>query len=481
VTTTDAREAGRVSTPPQRSSALVLFGASGDLAFKMLWPAVYRLEETGELDGMPVIGVAASPWDDERLRDYARESLQNKDIGIDPAVWDALWPRISYVRGDYGDTATYRHLARQLGPRHDPLVYLAIPPALFDDVVDGLTRVGLNEAARLVVEKPFGRDRETAAQLNACILRSFPEERLFRIDHFLGKEAVENLLVFRFANAFVEPLWNRRYIDHVEITLAESFGVTERGPFYETVGALRDVVQNHLLSIVAFVAMEPPAVSSTAALRDEKVKVLRAIRSVDAHAVVRGQYDGYRDEPGVAPASDVETFVALELAVGGWRWDGVPFLVRTGKRMAASATEVVVEFKAAPRLLFTETGQRPHPTHLVFRLSGDEGATLNVEAKQPGDQLRTQTIGLDVSFHEALGSRHEPYHRLLADALAGDARRFARIDFVEEAWRIVDPVLRHPVPAVPYPVGSWGPPAAADLARRVGGWHQPRAVTVTRP
>jgi glucose-6-phosphate 1-dehydrogenase len=259
----------------------------------------------------------------------------------------------------------------------------------------------------------------------------------------------------------------------VEITLAESFGVAGRGPFYESVGALRDVVQNHLLSIVAFVAMEPPAVSTAAALRDEKVKVLRATRPLDARAVVRGQYEGYRAEPGVAPASDVETFVALELAVGGWRWDGVPFLVRTGKGMATTATEVVVEFKAAPRLLFTETGQSPHPNHLVFRLSGDEGATLNVEAKQPGDQLRTQTLGLDVSFHEALGSRQEPYHRLLADALAGDARRFARIDFVEEAWRIVDPVLRDPNPAVPYAIGSWGPSAATDLATRVGGWHEP--------
>lgn len=466
-------EVDPVSSSPQRSSALVLFGASGDLAFKMLWPAVYRLAEAGELDGMPVIGVAGSPWDDDEMREYARESLRNDDVGVDPAVWDALWPRMSYVQGDYGDGATYRRLAERLGSRRDPLIYLAIPPQLFDDAVDGLTRTGLNEAARLVVEKPFGHDRATAAQLNACILRSFPEERLFRIDHFLGMEAVENLLVFRFANAFVEPLWNRRYIDHVEITLAESFGVTGRGPFYESVGAMRDVVQNHLLSIVAFVAMEPPSVSSAAAQRDEKVKVLRATQALDPRAVVRGQYEGYRDEPGVAPDSDVETFVALELTIGGWRWDGVPFLVRTGKRLATTATEVVVEFKAGPRLLFTEAAQIPHPNHLVFRLTGDEGATLAVEAKQPGDRLRTQTVGLDVSFHEALGSRQEPYHRLLADALAGDARRFARIDFVDEAWRIVDPVLRDPDPAVPYRAGSWGPPAAVDPAMRLGRWHRP--------
>ena len=305
MTRTEADQAAPLTAPSRRSSALVLFGASGDLAFKMLWPAVYRLEETGELDGMPVIGVAASPWDDETLRDYARESLRDRNVDVDPAVWDALWPRLSYVRGDYGDPTTYRHLAEGLGPRRDPLIYLAIPPTLFDDVVTGLARVGLNEAARLVVEKPFGRDRETASRLNACILRSFPEERLFRIDHFLGKEAVENLLVFRLANAFVEPLWNRRYIDHVEITLAESFGVSGRGPFYETVGALRDVVQNHLLSIVAFIAMEAPAVSDAAALRDEKVKVLRATKTLDPRAVVRGQYEGYRDEPGVAPGSDV--------------------------------------------------------------------------------------------------------------------------------------------------------------------------------
>ena len=449
------------------ADALILFGISGDLARKKLFSALYDLTASGGLD-MPVIGVALSDWDDETLCLQAREALEEAGESIDDEVFDRLAANLCYVAGDYQDAATYRDIAKRVGGGECTVSYLAIPPGLFDDVVEGLASVGLNHQGRLVLEKPFGRDTESAADLNEIVHRHFSEERVYRIDHFLGKESVQNLMIFRFSNTVLEPVWNRHYIRGVQITMAEDFGVEGRGSFYDRVGTLRDVVQNHMVQVMALLAMEPPVSEDPDALRDERVKVLRAVESLTPNDLVRGQYAGYLQEPGVAAGSDTETFAAVRLEVDSWRWAGVPWIIRAGKGLASTVTEAVVEFARPPRPLFADADSRPGPNRLTFRTKPDEDISLSMQAKQPGSAMVSGPVELHLG-HDRIPGR-DAYDRLIGDALRGDPALFARQDGVMEAWRVVEGVLTDRRPVVPYQRGTWGPAGADELLGSDWGW-----------
>jgi glucose-6-phosphate 1-dehydrogenase len=453
-----------------RADALVLFGATGDLSKRKLFPALYRMEEHGSLN-VPVIGVARSDWNDEGFRQHAHDAILAAIPDAKASVIESLLGRLDLVQGDYADPATWSGLCDSLdrGRSQHAVYYMAIPPSMFPTVAEKLASVGLNTRGRIVVEKPFGRDHASAVELNDLLHTVFPEERIFRIDHYLGKESVEDLLVFRFSNTLLEPVWNRNYVRSVQITMSETIGVEGRGSFYDGVGTIRDVLQNHLLQVLSLVAMEPPVGPESSFLQDEKAKVFSAMRPIDPAAMVRGQYVGYRDEPGVAADSTVETFVAARLEIDSWRWAGVPWYVRCGKALTSAATEVVVEFREPPSLLFDEAGGPAPQRNLVrFRLGKQDGVTFTLQAKTPGQHLDSQNVDVAVDFAAALGERREAYERLLDDALAGLPRRFAREDVVEQTWRVVQPALEAPGPVHPYFRGSWGP---SEADRILGGDH----------
>ncbi|MBS0464898.1 MAG: glucose-6-phosphate dehydrogenase [Proteobacteria bacterium] len=457
------------------SDAFVFFGATGDLAYKKIFPALQAMIRRDGMD-IPIIGVAHAGWSVEKLRERARDSIVKHDT-LDPDAFAKLSANLRYIDGDYAEAATFAALKQALGGAQRPIHYLAIPPSLFATVVQGLDKAGCATGARVIVEKPFGRDLASAHALNATLHSVFPEEAIFRIDHYLGKEAVQNLLYFRFANTFLEPIWNRHYVDSVQITMAENFGVQGRGSFYEEVGTIRDVVQNHLLQVVALLAMDAPTTRDVDALRAEKLRLFRAMRPLDPREVVRGQFDGYRDEPGVARDSKVETFVALRLHIDTWRWAGVPFYIRAGKNLPITATEVFVDLKRPPVGVFDDIGARDS-NYFRFRLSPEVSICAGTRVKKVGEDMVGERV--ELVARRQLSREKSPYERLLGDAIHGEASLFTRDDSVEAAWRVVEPMVSgvpgvHIEPPSPYASGQWGPAAAAKLVAAREGWHDPLA------
>ena len=463
-----------MATPDNRqpSDAFVFFGATGDLARKMIFPSLYQMVKHGNLD-VPIIGVAFSNWTIEDLRQRAHDAVAASSHGIDDeAAMEKLKSMLRYVDGDYNADSTFQQLRTALGAATQPTHYLAIPPVLFSTVISGLKKHGLNKGARVVVEKPFGRDLASALALDAVISDAFPEDSVFRIDHFLGKEEIMNLLYFRFANTMFEPLWNRDHIDSVQITVAEDFGVEGRGSFYESAGALRDVIENHLFQIVALLAMDAPPYQGYGAVQSAKADVFKAMRKLTRDDIVRGQFEGYRDEEGVAPDSDVETYAAVRLWIDSWRWAGVPFYLRTGKALTRTAGEVIVEFKHPPQALFDDAmSTRDRGNYVRFRLSPVSEIAISARVKTPGEEFVGEPK--ELVLHTESPNERSPYERLLTDAMNGDGALFTREESVEAAWTVVDDILIDRPASIPYERGSWGPAEADDLIAEHTSWHNP--------